>query len=127
MIEAALDAMVDGVAEKVRQRIRASAGKERPVVCPLLDTNAGTCTVYEARPIACRAYGFYVARDEVLGCARIERISRGSADVVWGNHLALEDRLHQFGPVRALHEWLGRSLGHSEAGDGIGVNGGTID
>jgi len=93
----------------------------------MLDTDTGTCLVYEARPIACRAYGFYVEREKVLGCQRIEQIARAAQDVVWGNHLTLEDRMHSLGEARALYEWLNRSLGDGETGDGVGVNGGTID
>lgn len=44
-------------------RVRASAGvftnygRAREAVCPLLDRSTGRCTVYEHRPVACRAYG----------------------------------------------------------------------
>ena len=111
LIEAAVNGMEAETAEKVRRRIRESAGVgERPVVCPLLETSAGSCLVYESRPIACRAYGFYAEREKVLGCGRIERIARERPDVVWGNHLALADRVRLLGPARALHEWLDTSI-----------------
>ncbi len=76
------------------------------MVCPLLDTNSGACLVYEARPLACRAYGFYVERREVLGCSRIESIARESRDIVWGNQLGLEERMHRLGPTAELFVWL---------------------
>ncbi len=78
----------------------------RPVVCPLLDAD-GTCLVYEARPVACRAYGFYVERREVLGCSLIESVSRQSPDLVWGNHLALEENVRRLGAAEELSVWLG--------------------
>jgi Fe-S-cluster containining protein len=105
-IAAALGALPAPAAKAVRSRIRDSAGGARPVVCPLLDTGSGTCLVYEARPIACRAYGFYAERHGVLGCARIESIGDKFPDVVWGNHAALEERLNSLGPKKTLSEWL---------------------
>ncbi len=106
LIAAALDALPAGMAELARRRIRGSACAPRPVVCPLLDAGSGTCLVYEARPIACRTYGFYAERQYVLGCSRIESIGRQSPDVVWGNHVALEESLRPLGPAAALSEWL---------------------
>jgi len=106
LIASALDALPARIAERVRQRIRGSSSASRPVVCPLLDVDAGTCLVYEARPVACRAYGFYAERRVVLGCNRIESVSRQATDIVWGNHAALEARMESLGPAAALFEWL---------------------
>src|SRR4051812_8354296 len=94
------------LAASARQRIRDSAYASRPVVCPLLDTGSGSCLVYEARPVACRAYGFYVEREKVLGCSRIESIAQESPDVIWGNHSALEEKLTPLGPAAELYRWL---------------------
>jgi Fe-S-cluster containining protein len=105
-IATALQALPANAADAIRVRIRDGAAKSRPIVCPLLDLASGTCTVYEARPVACRTYGFFVERDAVLGCHRIERISRERNGVVWGNHAALEARLQSLGPVTELHHWL---------------------
>jgi uncharacterized protein len=105
-IAGALDALPSNVAESARQRIRDSGSVSRPVICPLLDSNSGSCLVYEARPVACRAYGFYVERGAVLGCTRIEAVGEQSPDVVWGNHSALEQRLELLGPAADLFEWL---------------------
>jgi Fe-S-cluster containining protein len=105
-IAGSLDALPAGIAELARRRIQASASASRPVVCPLLDTAAGACLVYDARPVACRAYGFYAERDYVLGCRRIESIAQRSPDVVWGNHPALEDRLRALGAAAPLPAWL---------------------
>lgn len=53
-----------------------------PVTCPFLDRDSGACLVYEARPLACRTYGFYRERDKGLYCDLIG--SRENANVVWG-------------------------------------------
>jgi Fe-S-cluster containining protein len=105
-IEAAVENLPAGTAELVRRRIADSARAERPVLCPLLDTASGACLVYAARPVACRAYGFYAERESVLGCGRIEAIAAQSPEIVWGNHAALEETLRQLGPARELFEWV---------------------
>jgi Fe-S-cluster containining protein len=112
LIAAALDALPAPTAESARRRIEAAASASRPVVCPLLDTGAGACLVYEARPVACRAYGFYAERESVLGCHRIASIAAESSGVVWGNHAALEERLGMLGPAATLAEWLTRTQAH---------------
>ncbi|HVW07794.1 MAG TPA: YkgJ family cysteine cluster protein [Bryobacteraceae bacterium] len=102
----AIDALPATAVEMVRARVRASAGAMRPVVCPLLDSDSGACLIYDARPVACRSYGFYAEREKVLGCHRIEVIAGESPEVVWGNHESLEERLRQMGPAHELWEWL---------------------
>jgi len=81
-----------------------------PVVCPLLDPASGACPVYVARPVACRTYGFYVQRELGLYCLEIEsRVADGAlADVMWGNHDAIDQRLSGLGEVRALSAWFAR-------------------
>lgn len=80
----------------------------RPIVCPLLDQAAGACRVYAHRPVACRTYGFYVQRDLGLYCKDIEsRVAGGAwAEVVWGNHDAIDRRLGALGDTRELTEWF---------------------
>ena len=94
-------------AQLVWQRMEEARTAARPIVCPMLEQESGTCLVYEARPMACRAYGFYVERDKVLGCARIESIgARAEPDVIWGNHAALEESLQAVaGEPLELHRW----------------------
>jgi Fe-S-cluster containining protein len=106
LIDAALNALPAETAKAARRRIEDSAHAERPVVCPLLDTHAGACLIYAARPVACRTYGFYAERQFVLGCARIEALGQQRPDVVWGNHEALEAELSDLGPAAGLAEWL---------------------
>ena len=106
LIATAIDALPADIAKHAKKRIRDSAGLSRPVICPLLDAESGTCLVYEARPVACRAYGFYADRREVLGCSRIESVSLESPTVIWGNHSALEARVDRLGPAAELSVWL---------------------
>jgi Fe-S-cluster containining protein len=107
-IAGALDALPSDVADAARERIRDSVSATRPAICPLLDTGSGTCLVYEARPVACRAYGFYVDRQDVLGCSRIEAVGEQSPEIVWGNQASLEKRVDALGPAAYLAEWIGR-------------------
>lgn len=104
LIVAALDPLPPAVADAARRRIADSVFATRPVICPLLDTTSGTCLVYEARPVACRAYGFYAEREYVLGCSRIESIADQRPDVIWGNHAALEEETGLLGPAAPLFE-----------------------
>jgi len=85
---------------------RRARGAERPIVCPLLDQATGLCRVYDARPTACRTYGFYADRDGVLGCERIAARAEADADVVWGNHDLVLRELAELGPARSLLDWL---------------------
>lgn len=82
----------------------------RPVTCPLLNQASDACTVYAHRPVACRTYGFYAQRDKGLYCGDIEeQVAAGQrAEVVWGNHDAIDQRLAPLGETRALTEWFAR-------------------
>lgn len=87
-----------------------TAQRSAPITCPLLDLATGACPVYAQRPVACRTYGFYVQRDLGLYCRDIEsRVADGAlADVVWGNHDAIDHRLAGLGEIRALTDWFAR-------------------
>ncbi len=96
---------------EIRQRIAAlTLQPTRPVVCPLLDLQTGTCPIYAHRPIACQTYGFYVQRDKGLYCRDIEaRVDDGTlSDVIWGNHEAIDQQLTGLGKICALTEWFER-------------------
>ena len=88
----------------------AALSQSRPITCPMLDLVTGTCPVYAQRPVACRTYGFYVQRDKGLYCHDIEtRVDDGTwADVVWGNHDAIDQQLAGLGESRALNDWFER-------------------
>jgi len=103
LIDAAIATLPPDAADAARRRIRAS---DNSTVCPLLDTGAGACLIYDARPVACRSYGFYAERELVLGCHRILAISEETPDILWGNHLALDEQLRAFGEARPLAAWL---------------------
>jgi uncharacterized protein len=80
----------------------------RPIICPFLDREAGACLVYDSRPLACRAYGFYVERGLGLYCDKIEAaVHRGElSDVVWGNQLTIEAASQKLAPARTLLDWV---------------------
>ena len=96
------------LAEITRNMAALGGQKSRPVVCPMLDQASGACPVYAHRPVACRTYGFYVQRDKGLYCSAIEaRVAGGAlADVVWGNHDAIDQQLAGQGENRLLTEWF---------------------
>jgi uncharacterized protein len=104
----ALDGLDGEARSEVMRSIadRRARGAERPIQCPLLDPRAGTCRVYDARPVACRTYGFYAERDGVLGCSRIESISTERDAVIWGNHQVVLRARDELGEVRSLLEWM---------------------
>ena len=97
--------------EQVAARIAALAAvTSGPLTCPLLDDASGACPVYAQRPVACRSYGFYAQRDGGLYCGEIAaRVDDGSlAEVVWGNHDAVDRQLAQLGETRGLGDWFAR-------------------
>lgn len=117
------DLLREGLAELSPERLREirnemaalACQQSRPVVCPLLELSTGACPVYAQRPVACRTYGFYVQRDLGLYCRDIEsRVADGAlADVVWGNHDAIDHRLASLGESRLLTDWFER-WGHGK-------------
>lgn len=87
------------------------APESGPLVCPMLDRERGACMVYDARPVACRSYGFYTERDAALCCSKVlDAVAmfeqEGTPPVVWGNGEALADDLRALGPARSLRDWL---------------------
>ena len=93
-------------AQALYDRIRAGAAQPRPATCALLDTATGDCVIYQARPIVCRAYGFYAERDNVLACPGIADLAAQDSAILWGNHTALEADLATLGPARPFSAWL---------------------
>lgn len=94
---------------EIQRKVVALAGpSSRPVVCPLLDQETGSCPVYAYRPVACRTYGFYVERGIGLYCCSIEVLAAegGLEGVIWGNQEAIERRLAALGETRTLVEWF---------------------
>lgn len=110
LISEALDALPTELSATLTQRIRESSTATRPITCPLLDRDTGSCTIYAARPLACRTYGFYAERQYVLGCSRIEQLAEANPTIVWGNHLSLESRLAPLGESAPLFAWLFANL-----------------
>jgi Fe-S-cluster containining protein len=110
LLREGLATLAPGRLRKISQDMAALASQcSRPVVCPLLDHSTNACQVYTHRPVACRTYGFYVQRDLGLYCHDIaSRVADGSlANVVWGNHDAIDQGLASLGKIRPLSEWFG--------------------
>lgn len=109
-LHAAIEALPSSLREVVLSRVAAlRRDASRPIVCPLLDRDAGTCLTYDARPLACRTYGFYVDGADGKHCERVTEavLAHPSEDVVWGNEPALLDgAARELGPSRTLLEWL---------------------
>lgn len=98
LLEPAVRALPETELESCLQRAAAlpDAG---PVQCPLLDPEAGVCLVYEARPLACRSYGFYAHRDHDAWCERVAaHVGPARERLVFGNHDALDRDLQQLDP-----------------------------
>ena len=109
LLEQGLTALPAEQQREISQRVAALAAQDtRPVICPMLDQDSGACPVYAHRPVACRTYGFYVQRELGLYCAEIEaRVAGGAlADVVWGNHDAIDRQLAGLGESHPLTEWF---------------------
>ena len=89
---AAIDALPPDVRALVHRRIEALGPSPcRPIVCPLLDESTGRCRVYEARPLACRTYGYYAGRDGDYWCERVTAHLGDRRDtLIAGNQIALD-------------------------------------
>lgn len=114
LLREGLEALPPERLEQISRDMRALADeKSRPLTCPLLDQATNACPVYAQRPVACRTYGFYVQRDLGVYCLDIKsRVDDGSlADVVWGNHDAIDRRLAGIGEKRLLTEWFAHWTG----------------
>jgi len=107
---------VDALPESARGRIGralgrggAGASSPGPLVCPLLESSSGRCSVYAARPLTCRTYGFYAGRSGVRACDLvIAGMSERGAErsVCWGNEDAIQrDLSRECGPARSLSWW----------------------
>jgi uncharacterized protein len=78
------------------------------IACPLLDQSIGACLVYGYRPVVCRTYGFYVQRGMGIYCKKIESLvtQERLAQVIWGNHDAIDRHLCTLGEARLLTDWF---------------------
>jgi Fe-S-cluster containining protein len=105
-VDEAVAALPTAIRHDIEQKISAllleiSQHSTQPhIACPFLDSDSGACHIYDARPIACRTYGFFVARSGNQYCSLIEAelSSRGDDDIVWGNADAISDALERISP-----------------------------
>ncbi len=91
-VQLVVEQEIDALLRRIVERVLSSA-----VVCPYLDEQEGACRIYDARPIACRTYGFYIARDHDQYCKQIETEihNRGEDTIVWGNAESMRRDLEQ--------------------------------
>jgi Fe-S-cluster containining protein len=114
LLERALDGMSDDERSACLQeahRLEASVrehGAERRCQCPFFDGTHEACRVYEARPLACRSYGFYAGRSHDAWCTLVEaHVAEVRDTLVLGNLDALESELTRSGGERrGLLDWL---------------------
>lgn len=109
-LEAGLAHLPESTRQEIETRLPAAARQsERPHVCPFLELTSGACQVYEHRPAACRAYGFFRARNGGRFCGLVQSMidEHGEDGLIWGNHDALELRLERaYGEAIPLATWL---------------------
>ena len=91
-IQAVIEQSIDVLLLQIVEQTLSAA-----VICPYLDKHEGVCRIYASRPLACRTYGFFVARDHDQYCDQIETEvnERSDATIVWGNAEALHHRIEQ--------------------------------
>ena len=109
LLRTGLEALSDERFREIsRDMVALASQSTRPVVCPLLEQSTDACPVYAQRPVACRTYGFYAQRELGLYCGEIEaQVADGAlADVIWGNHDAIDQQLKGLGESRPLTEWF---------------------
>ena len=114
-VQQGIEQLDGAVQQSVQSRLRelSEAPVEGPLMCPLLEPEAGICLVYAHRPATCRTYGFYVSATGNMWCDDIQtRSEAGMTDgVVLGNQDAVERELaRRFGATRSLVEWFRDTL-----------------
>jgi len=92
----ALAVAIEALPPEARAEVHARVHQLRPdpagrYTCPLLDDASGRCRVYEARPIACRTYGFYAGRDGDYWCEQVTaHVGERRDTLVSGNQVAVD-------------------------------------
>lgn len=111
-----IDALLQQIAEKT---LTAS------VACPYLNEQEGSCYIYDSRPIACRTYGFFVARHHDQYCNLIETQIHDREDhaVVWGNADAICNEVERISGKPISFEMHYRDRGIATSFEGLLQNG----
>lgn len=100
-IDRAIAALPDVLRTQIQEKIQAlltqivQGTTPAAIVCPFLNDREGACHIYEARPIACRTYGFFVARNHNQYCTLIEAEleQRHHPPILWGNASSVQHEL----------------------------------
>ena len=111
-VRVAIDALPPADRAEVLRRIAEARRDETTRVCPLLDEDRGLCRIYDARPIACRTYGYYADRDGGQHCAEVGSAVADHEDgepVIWGNGASIEVALDALAPRRTITAWMTHS------------------
>ncbi|XGV94636.1 MAG: YkgJ family cysteine cluster protein [Leptolyngbya sp. BL-A-14] len=100
-VQAAIEQRIDSLLQRIRGQVLSSA-----VVCPYLNAQEGTCWIYDSRPIACRTYGFFAARDHNQYCEKIETEvnTRQDDGIIWGNAEAIRHDVERISSIPILFE-----------------------
>ncbi|MEM6292611.1 MAG: YkgJ family cysteine cluster protein [Myxococcota bacterium] len=73
--------------------IKAQPNEAGHYTCPMLDEGNGQCRVYQARPLACRTYGFYGGRDGDYWCEQVTaHVGTRRDTLIAGSQLGLDQR-----------------------------------
>lgn len=109
-IEEALDALPDAQLSACLTQANAlqHTDEDQRCQCPFFDPNGDTCRIYEARPLACRTYGFYTGRRHDAWCELVAaHLTEVRERLVLGNLDASESTLaREGGERRGLLAWL---------------------
>ena len=103
-LQSAIDKLESTDYENVMQGLdiwsKVEAGVEH--ICPMLGSD-DRCLVYDARPIACRTYGYYVASDGQGRWCSIIEARDDLHEVIWGYERSLRTENN----LICLSDWLG--------------------
>lgn len=105
-LQQAVKQLGDETRQAVQARLDELSDQDGRVVCPMLDTTEGRCLTYDARPVACRTYGYYRSHSHDAWCDKVqEHVQRTAPACPAGNHDAVERALQSMSTRKALHEW----------------------
>ena len=100
-VQVTIKRRIDSLLQQIAEQALSSA-----VVCPYLNEQEGACWIYDSRPIACRTYGFFVARDHDQYCEKIESEvnTRHDDGIIWGNAEAIRHEAERISGMPVLFE-----------------------
>ncbi len=108
LIEAALDALPERERSACLSEAGALQHEDQRCQCPFFASHGEVCRIYDARPLACRSYGFYAGRGHDAWCELVtQHVAEARDRLVLGNLDASEAELARLGGERrGLRSWL---------------------